>query len=342
MKNKLFSKQMNFYLVKKLSYLFLILAIISCTNEAPNINSLRGTAIGTTYSIRYIDDSGMKFQTKIDSLINAVNRSTSTYISSSDISRINSGDTTVIVDEIFSEVFYKSEKIYKETDGVFDPTIGILVNAWGFGPETSMKDIDSSKIKSLLKYVGFNRVQLKKGKVEKQYPEIYFDFNAIGKGYLVDVVGRMFEKHHIKNYMVEIGGEIRARGVNEKQIPWRIAIENPNFDGSRSFATTVQLYNESIATSGNYRKFRTSPSGKKYVHTINAKTGFATESDLLSASVISKSDCADVDGYATAFMAMGYKNTLTFLEQHRELKAFLIYLDVNGEMKTYKTPNFTE
>ncbi len=168
-----------------------------------------------------------------------------------------------MVDAYFEEVFTKSEKIYNETDGDFDPTVGILVNAWGFGPEEAVENLDSIKIKELLNFVGFNKVSLKNGKVQKLYPEIYFDFNAIGKGYLVDVVGRLFERHNIENYMVEIGGEIRARGVNEKNIPWRIAIENPNEDGSRSFASTVQLHNESIATSGNYRKYRTTDRRKK-------------------------------------------------------------------------------
>jgi thiamine biosynthesis lipoprotein len=185
-------------------------------------------------------------------------------------------------------------------------------------------------------------VRIEDGKVKKLYPEIYFDFIAIGKGYLVDVVGRLFETYNIKNYMVEIGGEIRARGVNEKNIPWRIAIENPNFDGSRSFATTIQLHDESMATSGNYRKFRITEDGKKYVHTINTKTGYASESNLLSASVISKSDCADVDGYATAFMAMGLEKTTKFLKTHLDLKVFLIYVDEKGEMQTFKSDNFED
>ncbi len=157
---------------------------------------------------------------------------------------------------------------------------------------------------------------------------------------MVDLVGRNFEASNIENYMVEIGGEIRARGVNQKGNAWTIAIENPNFDGSRTFATTIQLHNESIATSGNYRKYRTTEEGKKYVHTINAKTGYANESNLLSASVISKSDCADVDGYATALMAMGFEKSKEFLENHTELKAFLIYADENGDMQTYKSANF--
>jgi len=324
--------------MKKFIFLIVVCCFFSCKNKENNLKIIQGNAIGTTFSIRYVDSSEVNFEPKIDSLIKAINKSTSTYIPTSDISKINKGDSTVVIDAFFEEVFTKSERIYKETEGDFDPTIGVLVNAWGFGPNDKIEDLDSLKIKELLKFVGFDKVKLANGKVVKQYPEIYFDFNAIGKGYLVDVVGRLFEKYKIKNYLVEIGGEIRARGVNEKNIAWRIAIENPNADGTRSFATAVQLHDESIATSGNYRKYRTTEDGKKYVHTINTKTGYASESNLLSASVISKSDCADVDGYATAFMAMGLEKTLQFLEKHPELKVFLIYVDENGEIKTYNSP----
>lgn len=325
--------------MKKSVGFLIVLFLFSCKNADNNLNVLTGNAIGTTFSIRYLDGGNINFESKIDSLIKAINKSTSTYIPSSDISKINKGDTTIVVDSYFEEVFTKSDRIYKETKGDFDPTIGVLVNAWGFGPNGESENLDSLKIKELLKFVGFDKVKLKNGRIIKQYPEIYFDFNAIGKGYLVDVIGRLFEENNIKNYLVEIGGEIRARGVNEKDNLWRIAIENPNYDGSRSFATTIQLHNESIATSGNYRKYRTTKDGRKYVHTINTKTGYASESNLLSASVISKSDCADVDGYATSFMAMGLEKAQLFLENHPELKAFLIYVDDSGEIKTFASPN---
>ena len=325
--------------MRRIAFLGLMFLFISCSTEENNLKIIQGNAIGTTFTIRYLDKEGENFEPKIDSLIKAINKSTSTYIPSSDISRINKGDTTIVIDAYFEEVFYKSEKIFNETNGDFDPTIGVLVNAWGFGPGDKLENLDSIQIKKLLKFVGFDKVKIEDGKVIKKYPEIYFDFNAIGKGFLVDVVARLFEAYKIENYLVEIGGEIRARGVNEKNIPWRIAIENPNFDGTRSFATAIQLIDESIATSGNYRKFRTTEDGKKYVHTINTKTGYASESNLLSASVISKADCADVDGYATAFMAMGLEKTKLFLDKHPELKAFLIYIDENGEMQTYNSPN---
>lgn len=324
------------------NYLFILLFIgfSACEDVKNDLKIIEGNAIGTTFTIRYLDAGKNSFETKIDSLIAAINKSASTYIPTSDLSKINQGDTTVLADANLQEVFIKSEKIYKETEGSFDPSVGILVNAWGFGPEKPIENMDSLTVVALLKFVGYDKVRLENGKIKKLYPEIYLDYNAIAKGYLVDMVSRMFEKNGIENYMVEIGGEIRARGQNEKGTPWKIAIENPNTDGSRSFATVIELKNESIATSGNYRKFKVKEDGTKYVHTINPKTGYAKESDLLSASVISKSDCADVDGYATAFMEMGFEKSKDFLKNHPELKAFLIFADEKGAMQTYKSDNF--
>ncbi|MDF1516395.1 MAG: FAD:protein FMN transferase [Lutibacter sp.] len=326
--------------MKNCLLLLFLLGVFSCGNQKSELKIIEGNAIGTTFTIRYLDAGSNNYETKIDSLIAAINKSASTYIPTSDLSKINKGDTTVLADVNLKEIFTKSAKIFKETEGAFDPTVGILVNAWGFGPEKPVKNLDSLKVLELLKYVGFDKIKLENGKIKKLYPEIYLDFNAIAKGYLVDMVSRMFEKSGVKNYMVEIGGEIRARGKNEKGTPWKIAIENPNTDGSRSFATIIELKDESIATSGNYRKFKVKEDGTKYVHTINPKTGFAKESNLLSASVISKADCADVDAYATAFMEMGFEKSTAFLKIHPKLKAFLIYVDEKGEIQTYKTDNF--
>lgn len=326
--------------MKNCLFAVLLLLFLSCESPKNDLNVIEGNAIGTTFTVRYLDAGSNNYEFKIDSLIAAINKSASTYIPTSDLSKINKGDTTVIADANLQEVFTKSAKIFKETEGAFDPTVGILVNAYGFGPEKPIENLDSLKVQELLKFVGYDKVKLENGKIKKLYPEIYLDFNAIAKGYLVDMVSRMFEKNGVANYMVEIGGEIRARGQNEKGLPWKIAIENPNSDGTRSFATVIELKDESIATSGNYRKFKVKEDGTKYVHTINPKTGFAKESDLLSASVISKLDCADVDGYATAFLEMGFEKSKSFLKNHPDLEAFLIYVNEKGEMQTYKSDNF--
>ncbi len=318
---------------------FLLILLISCKSNEKTYQRLSGNALGTSFSAIYEDKENRNFELEIDSLFHSINQSLSTYIPNSDISAINRGDTAVQTDHYFEEVFIKSEKIYRETEGFFDPTIGILVNAWGFGPEQAVEDLDSAKIGSLLQGVGFDKISIQDHQIRAKNIPFYLDFNAIAKGYTVDILGRFLESKNVKNYLVEIGGEVRTRGINDKGLPWKIAIEKPHFDGSRSYQGFVMLNNESIATSGNYRKFKIdSVTGDRYAHTIDTKTGFPSKSNLLSASVISSLDCADVDAYATAFMAMGFERAKTFLTKRQDLKAFLIY-DKNGEMMTYTTDN---
>ncbi|CAI8338940.1 MAG: FAD:protein FMN transferase [Flavobacterium sp. SCGC AAA160-P02] len=311
--------------------------IISCKKEPPKTNSiqLQGSVFGTTYSIIYYDIH-IDFDKEINQLFDQINKATSTYISSSDISRINKGEKGVKVDSYFREIFFKSEKIFEETNGYFDPTVGSLVNAWGFGPEKSLSEIDSSKVKELLQFTGFEKVSIEDDIVIKKYPEIYFDFNSIAKGYGLDVVSRFLESQGVKNYLIEIGGEVKVKGTKPKGKLWTVQLDNPNSDGTRSAYTYLQLTNKSMASSGNYRKYRIASNGEKYVHTINPKTGFATESNLLSATVIAELDCADVDAYATAFMAMGLEKTKEFLEKKPELKVILIYLNDQGQFTEFR------
>ena len=319
----------------------MVLTLLNCSKkDAPTYERLEGKAFGTAFHITMNPGISNVGEKQIDSLIQTVNKSLSTYIPDSDISRINRGDTNVIVDPYFVEIFHKSGRIHSESDGAFDPTIGIMVNAWGFGPGEPIPDMDQRKVDSLMVSVGFNRLRLKGGKLIKPHPLTYLDFNANAKGYGVDVIGRFLEARGVSDYLVEIGGEIRARGKNDKGLPWKVAIEEPNFDGSRSFQAIVELNDESIATSGNYRKFKIdSVTGEKYAHTIDTRTGYPSKSDLLSVSVIGSMDCANADGYATAFMAMGLMHTKVFLQNHKRMKAFLIYADKNGEIKTFKTKN---
>jgi len=327
--------------MKKILFIHILFIFYSCTNPSQSdVVKLQGNALGTTFHITYISSNHKDFSYSVDSIFENINKSMSTYISTSDISRINNGDASVAVDHNFQEVFKKSMRIYKETNGVFDPTIGILVNAWGFGPKKSLKNIDSLKVHKLLKLVGLNKVKIINNKVIKTNPKIFLDYNAIAKGYTVDVIGRFLESQNIKNYLVEIGGEIRTRGLNGNHKKWKIAIEKPNFDGSRSFQEIIELENEAIATSGSYRKYKIDTiTGKKYAHTIDTKTGYPSKSNLLSTSVITKEDCADADGYATALMAFGFEKSKLFLNKHPELQAFLIYVDKHGNLKTYTSPN---
>jgi thiamine biosynthesis lipoprotein len=326
--------------VKYTTLIIIFFIFFSCKKEGREpLKKLEGFAFGTTFHITYEGEN--EYIKQIDSLFYLINKSLSTYIPTSDISKINKGDTTITVDDYFIEVFNKSDRIYKETEGIFDPTIGTLVNAWSFGPEITTSSPDSLMVIELLKLVGFHKVYLKNRRVIKENDSIYFDFNAIAKGYAVDVVGRYLESQNSMNYLVEIGGEIRTRGRKPTNKPWKAGIENPNFDGTRSIKKIIELENESMATSGSYRKFKVdSLTGKKYVHIINPKTGYSTQSNLLSVSIISTLDCADVDAYATAIMAMSLEKAIKFLKSNTQLKGYLIYANAKGDLETFTTENF--
>jgi thiamine biosynthesis lipoprotein len=324
-------------LQKIIAFITVLLILLACNQEKKNSKfTLKGHVFGTTYKITYFN-TNVNYQKSLDSLFFLINKSTSTYISTSDISKINSGDSTVIVDKIFAEVLKKAKRIYKETDGFFDPTVGNLVNAYGFGPENEKKNLSDDEIKEQMRFVGLDKISLKNGKVLKEYPQVYLDFNSIAKGFAIDLVARFFDGKKIENYLIEIGGEIRAKGLKKDNKPWLIRLVDPlksiNNDGFK----TINLSNKSMATSGNYRKFRVSGEGKKYVHTINPKTGYATESNLLSASVIANMDCADVDAYATAFMAMGLEKTKEFLIKNPSIKVILLFSSDKGIIEEYVT-----
>ena len=297
---------------------------------------LQGEVFGTTYKITYLNAS-KNYQKSLDSLFLAFNQSLSTYIPTSDISKINDGDLTIDVDDFFVEVFEKSKRIHQETDGFFDPTVGNLVNAYGFGPEKGNFTLSDSLINEFMKDIGFEKVSLKDRKINKENPNVFLDFNSIAKGFAIDIIARFFDSKKVDNYLIEIGGEIRSKGSKKDNKPWVIQIVNPaNIQDENGF-TILKLADISMATSGNYRKYRVTDDGKKYVHTINPKTGLATESNLLSASVFTKTNCADADAYATAFMAMGFEKSKQFLEKNLDIKAILIYTDEFKNIQVFDT-----
>lgn len=300
-----------------------------------------GNALGTTYAITFIATEELDFQTAIDSVFQAINQSMSTYIPDSDISKINAGDTTVVVDKLFQDVYFQSQVIHIETDGYFDPTVGVLVDAWGFGPGESIK-LDSTKVDSLMQYVGFDKVGITADyKIVKTNPKIKFDFNAIAKGYAIDCLGRMLNAQKIQNYLIEVGGEVVTKGINlisEKE--WTVGVDDPTDLSKRGSAAILRLKNKALASSGNYRKFWVDEkTGEKYVHTINPKTGFTRNSNVLATTVVAD-QCIQADAYATAFMAMNLDETISMLAQKKELEALIIYLDEEGVACEFATPGF--
>lgn len=320
-----------------------VLALFSCGNESPKATVLQGNAFGTTYTIQYFTEDEFDAQRGIDSVFYAVNKSVSTYVPNSDISRINRGDSTVVVDVIFKEVFRISETVYNKSNGFFDPTIGVLRNAYGFGDEKPLEQLDSLTLDSLRQYVGFQKVMiLAEGTVRKEHPEIYFDFNAVAKGYGIDRLGAYLESLGVTNYIIELGGEILAKGKNiAKDNYWLAGVESPDSElYDRTVGAVVALRDKGMASSGNYRKFRIdSATGQKYVHTINPLTGKAEQADVTSATVLAPS-CALADAYATTFMAMGLENSKRLLPTIPQIDAYLTYTDANNEIQVFITEGF--
>jgi thiamine biosynthesis lipoprotein len=324
------------------SFLVVAILLISC-DKTSDFYTIQGEAQGSTYSIKYIANEEKVSKIEIDSLLTALDLSLSTYRPDSKISKINSGDSTVIVDDFFKETFQLSNQIYKETNGLFDPTIGVLVNAYGFGPNKKQENLSQKQIDSLLQFVGFDKIALNAKKtISKKYNQTFIDFNAIAQGYSVDVVVNYLKSKGIENAIVEIGGELFALGKNTiENKNWVVGIDDPlQKPEERTLIAKVNLENLGMATSGNYRKVMIDEvTGKKFVHIINPKTGLAQKNNVLSATVLSKSSGLS-DGYATAFMLMSLEESKLFLQNHKDLYVMLLYVDATNKMQQFTTENF--
>jgi thiamine biosynthesis lipoprotein len=321
--------------------LIAIIAVWFYRNQSQSIDSqanvpsiqVQGETMGTTYTIKYIDPQNRNLKKEIDSILIAFNQSLSTYIPDSEISIFNSkADSIQFQSPFFYPVLKRSKEIFERSEGAFDPTVMPLVKAWGFGP--NRKDqIEKPKIDSLLLLIGFENLEFDEKKVKKLKKNVQIDFNAIAQGYGVDVIGDFLEENKISNYMIEIGGEVLCKGKNEDGKLWSIGIENPQFEekGGQQVQAIIQLDNQALATSGNYRKFYLKD-GKKYAHTIHPKTGYPVQHSLLSATVVA-SDAISADAYATSMMVLG-KDKAIELAKTEGLEIFLVY-DDNGQIKTY-------
>lgn len=324
--------------MRNLVVLLIISVLFSCKREPKN-TKLSGAVFGTSYSIIY--DSDINYETQFDSLFYVINKSLSTYQTNSDISKLNRNESFEI-DKHFIKVYDASKEIFGQTEGAFDPTIGNVVNAWKFGSENTIEVVDSLKIDSLMQYVGFDKTYRDNNTIRKSHPNVYLEFNAIAKGYAVDVLGEYLESNKIEDYLVEIGGEIRTRGINaEKQSKWKVGVEEPNFEGQKSILKSITLKDEAMATSGTYRKFKIDENGNRYAHIIDTETGYPSKTNLLSISVITD-DCMTADAYATAFKSMGVDKIKSFLKNHLELKVFLIFENKNKELETLNLNSFPE
>lgn len=326
--------------MRKLFFILLIISVslLACKQEEKPAVYLSGEAQGTYYAITYYDNQMRNLQNEVDSIFKAFDLSASVYVKESIISRINHNDTAVRADAVFETVFNKANEVSEKTGGAFDITVMPLVNAWGFGFKRK-GNVTPAIIDSLLPLIGYKKVKLEDGKLIKQDTAMMIDFNAIAQGYTSDLIGDFLESKGIKNYLVDVGGEVLGVGTKPDGTLWKVGIEKPAKDSlsPREVQIAVELKDNALATSGNYRKYYVE-GGQKFSHTIDPVTGYPVQHSVLSVSVLAD-DCMTADAYATAFMVMGLEKTKEFLKTNKGLEVYIVY-DENGELKSWSSDGF--
>lgn len=295
-----------------------------------------GLIFGTSYKLTYEADA--ELQKEIEESLKEVDSALSMFNEQSVISRINR-ENGGEANEMFMEVFNKAMEISKETNGAFDITVAPLVNAWGFGFKSG-ETPTRHQVDSILHFVGWNKVWAEGNTIKKKDRRVMLDCSAIAKGYGVDIVARLLKSKGIKNFMVEIGGEIVISGISPKRVPWKIGVIKPNDDTlsiDNEYQTCLNVTDKAMATSGNYRRFYYK-GGKRYAHTIDPKTGYPVQHNILSATVLAN-DCTTADAYATSFMVLGLEKTKEILAKHPELMAYIIYNDDNNKSGVWYSPS---
>lgn len=327
----------------KLRFLLIIsvsVVFFSCSQPAEYFYN-QGYIYGTNYHIVYESPNGKDFHEEIKQNLNRYNAIFSTFDSASVISRVNN-NKPVKLDNLFLICFNRAMEISEKTNGAFDITAGPMVNAWGFGPEVRQK-MTQEKVDSLKEITGYQKVQLRDGRIVKENPQMKLDMSAIAKGYTCDLLGDFLKEKGCENYMVEIGGEVVAKGKNEKGRVWTIGISKPDetaFFAANDLQAKVQLPQNALATSGNYRNFYVE-NGQKFAHTIDPKTGYPVQHSLLSTTVLAE-NCMDADAFATAFMVLGLEKSIEIARLLPEIKVYFIYADEEGVNQIYLSESFKE
>lgn len=322
-----------------LAVCFSLFIFCSCQPKEAKYVYNTGAVYGTLYHIVYENPDGKDLHKEIKEEMQRFDNSLSTFNPNSTISKINKNEPTTL-DPFFLKCYTKAVEVSDATDGAFDITVAPMVNAWGFGFK-NRQNVTEQVVDSLRAIVGYHLIKIEDGKVQKQDPRVMLDASAIAKGFSVDVVADFLRSKGCKNFMVEIGGEIDAQGVNKNGRVWVIGINKPK-EGmaldNQELQATVELKDCGLATSGNYRNFYVK-GGKKYAHTIDPRTGYPVQHSLLSSSVMA-STCMEADAYATSFMVLGLEKAKEIVLKNSGLEAFFIYADDNGETQVWSSPGF--
>lgn len=320
-----------------LSIFAVLIILSSCNTNKPQYIANNGSVYGTYYNIKYQSPDGNDIQNEIDNEFRRYTLIFSHYEKDATITKINH-NIDVSPEPEFIKCFKRAEEISELTDGAFDITAGPLINAWGFGPE-DRKSMTPGIVDSLKAVTGYQKVKLIEGKIVKGNPAMQLNMSAIAKGYTCDLIGEFLAKKGCENYMIDIGGEVVAKGKNDKGKIWTIGIREPNEDPfSTDLNAAVMLPDHALATSGNYLNFY-EENGKKYAHTIDPKSGYPVQHSLLSATVLAK-DCMTADAFATSFMVLGKDEGIKIAEKIPDMEIYFIYADENGDNKVYMSEGF--
>ena len=317
--------------MKRVFFILAIVAIlVSCARSPQKIN-YSGITQGSYFSITYYDEDGRTFEDEIDSIFKEVDNSVSLWNENSIIRKVNRNED-VVVNQIFKDNFEWARKASEFSDGAFDATIGPLVSAWGFHYKKQL-EMTSEMVDSIRQLVDYHKIEIIDDKVVKANPNMTLDFNAVAQGYTTDLIGKFLESQGVLNYLVDVGGEILARGTKPKGEQWTIGIEKPaeNYDSERSVQIKINLKDKGIVTSGNYRKY-IEKDGVRYSHSIDPKTGYPVEQNLLSATVIAD-NASWADCLATICMIVGKEKASKLLEG-QGVEAYFIYVDNDGKIQS--------
>ena len=316
---------------------FVLLLLASCTSQ-PQKTILQGEAQGSYYAVTYYDEQERNFQSEIDSIFHAVDLSVNLWVDSSVISKVNRNED-VELDPIFIDNFNIAQEAARLSDGYFDPTISPIVAAWGFSYKHG-DSITPQLIDSLKQLVDYRKIHIEDGKVVKENPNMKLDFNAIGQGYTSDLIASFLDSRGIKNYLVDTGGEIVAKGSKPNGDPWIVGIEKPaeNWDSEQVVQTRVALRDKGLVTSGSTRKY-VERDGKRYSHCIDPNTGYPVEHQVLSATVLAENSVW-ADALASICMVMGLEKSLPLIESLDGVEAYYIYVNEEGELETFATEGF--
>lgn len=318
--------------MRRLFYTLLICCFLVNCNTVKK-QQFMGTTQGSYYSITYFDEQNRDFSREFDSIFKEIESTLSLWDENSIIRRVNRNDTTVVLNQIFIDNFNYAMKAAELSDGYFDPTVGPLVQAWGFHFKEGM-EMTPEIVDSLKQLVDYRKVKIENNKVVKGNPNMTLDFNAVAQGYTTDMIGDFLLSKNVNNFLVDVGGEILARGCKPNGELWKVGIEKPaeNKDSERIVQEIVELKDRSIVTSGNYRKY-VERGGKRYSHSLNPKTGYPAENRLLSATIIAD-NTAWADCLASICMVVGLEKAIEIIESSEDnIDAYFIYVDENNEVK---------